>query len=87
MRRRVVAVGRVQNVGFRESCRREAAIRGVVGYVRNRSDGAVEAEFEGDEGAVVGMVAWCRVGPRLARVERLDIIDMATAGDTAFEVR
>ena len=47
LRRRVVVHGRVQGVWFRESARRRAAELGVAGWVRNRADGAVEAELEG----------------------------------------
>ncbi len=50
VRQRVVITGRVQGVFFRDSTRREAARRGVAGWVRNRGDGAVEAVFEGPSG-------------------------------------
>jgi acylphosphatase len=52
VRRRVVVHGRVQGVVFRDATRREAARRGVAGWVTNRSDGAVEAVFEGDAESV-----------------------------------
>ena len=45
VRRRVVVRGRVQGVFFRDTVRRQAAQRGVSGWVTNRSDGAVEAVF------------------------------------------
>ncbi|MBF0425144.1 MAG: acylphosphatase [Magnetococcales bacterium] len=67
--------GRVQGVGFRESTREEADQLGVTGWVRNDSDGSVEAIFCGTPGLVDTMVAWCRKGPPLARVLRLDIQD------------
>ena len=41
--RRVVVEGSVQGVGYREFTRRAALSLGVAGWVRNRSDGAVEA--------------------------------------------
>jgi acylphosphatase len=41
--RLVVAEGAVQGVGYREFTRRAALRLGVSGWVRNRSDGAVEA--------------------------------------------
>ena len=46
-----------------------ARANGVAGWVRNRADGSVEAEFEGGPDAVARMVAWCRLGPPRARVE------------------
>ena len=82
VRKRVVVAGEVQGVFFRDSCRREAAAHGVAGWVRNRSDGAVEAVFEGDEAGVRRMVDWCRTGPPRARVAHVDVIDEPPTGDT-----
>lgn len=65
--------GRVQGVYFRESLRREAEMRGVGGWVRNRREGAVEAMLQGDEEAVLAVIAWCRRGPEMARVEHVEI--------------
>ena len=56
IRRRVVAHGRVQGVFFRDATRRRAETRGVAGWVSNRSDGAVEAVFEGEPDAVESML-------------------------------
>jgi len=86
-RRRVVVHGMVQGVFFRESCRQEAQRHGVVGWVTNRPDGAVEAHFEGDPAAVETMVAWAGHGPRHANVERVETWDEEPAGDTRFSVR
>ena len=66
IRRRVVAHGRVQGVFFRDSCRRQASVHGVSGWVTNREDGAVEAVFEGDPAAVQALVEWTRRGPSRA---------------------
>jgi acylphosphatase len=73
IRRRVVVWGHVQGVFFRETTRRRAQAAGVSGWVRNRPDGAVEAVLEGDEEAVERLVAFCREGPRGARVDRVDV--------------
>jgi acylphosphatase len=86
-RTRVVVSGLVQGVFFRDSCRREAMAAGVSGWVRNRSDGAVEAVFEGDERAVQRLVAWCRHGPPHAQVEKLTTYDEAPEGLAGFRVR
>lgn len=87
VRRRVVVSGRVQGVFFRDSCQREAVGLGVTGWVRNTHDGAVEAVFEGDDGAVEQMVAWCRVGPRMARVDKVEVHDEPVVGEDRFRVR
>ena len=86
-RRRVVVRGRVQGVFFRDSCRREASSRRVAGWVTNRPDGAVEAVFEGEPGAVEAMVDWCRRGPRGADVDSVDQTAEDPEGLSGFEIR
>lgn len=78
--------GRVQGVFFRDTCRREADRRGVTGWVRNRSDGRVEAVFEGPEAAVAAMVAWCRRGPALASVDALEVHEEPAGGLVGFTI-
>jgi acylphosphatase len=70
----VIVAGRVQGVGYREFARRAAEMRGVAGFVRNRSDGAVEAHLIGEAAAVAAMLADLRRGPPHARVASLEII-------------
>ena len=73
LRARILITGRVQGVLYRASLREEAARLGVAGWARNLRDGRVESLFEGDREAVEALIAWCRRGPPLARVERVDI--------------
>jgi acylphosphatase len=87
VRRRVVVHGDVQGVFFRDSCRREAESRGLAGWVTNRRDGAVEAVFEGDPGAVEAMVDWCGRGPRGADVDSVDTSTEDPEGLIGFEIR
>jgi acylphosphatase len=87
IRKRVVARGNVQGVFFRDATQREAKSAGVAGWVRNRSDGAVEAVFEGDEQAVERMVEFARRGPRRADVEDLEVVDEDPEGLSGFDVR
>ena len=87
VRRRVAVSGLVQGVFFRDTCRREAAAAGVAGWVRNLTDGRVEAVFEGAPEAVDRMVAWCRRGPSGAVVEDVDVRDEAVEGLGGFSVR
>src|SRR4051794_9487359 len=85
--KRVVVSGQVQGVFFRASARREAERHGVGGWARNCSDGTVEALFEGDADAVERLVAWCREGPRGARVEHVRVEDAEPSGSGGFSVR
>ncbi len=68
-----MSAGRVQGVFFRSATKREAEIRGVKGWVRNLSDGRLEAVFEGEEEAVKALIDFCRHGPRSAIVTGLDL--------------
>jgi acylphosphatase len=87
IRRRVVVCGRVQGVGFRAATRSRAEALGVAGWVRNLPDGRVEAAFEGDPEAVGALVGFCREGPRLARVEHLEVCEEPVEGLRRFEFR
>jgi acylphosphatase len=87
IRRRVLIHGQVQGVFFRDTTRRQAESRGVAGWVGNRSDGAVEAAFEGDDDDVEAMIAFCRQGPRGAEVESVDVSEEDPEGLSGFKVR
>lgn len=84
---RVVVHGRVQGVWFRQSCRRLAADLDLTGWVRNRTDGTVEALFEGPVDAVARAVAWCRSGPPAAVVTDIEVTEAAPSGLDGFAVR
>ncbi len=60
--------GRVQGVWFRAWTNKRAVDLGLDGWVRNRSDGTVEALFAGPQQAVECMVDTCREGPPAASV-------------------
>jgi len=84
---RVLVTGRVQGVFFRGTCAAQARSLSVVGWVRNLPDERVEAVFEGPEAAVEAMVAWCRRGPDLARVDDVQVLAEEPAGEIGFRVR
>lgn len=67
--RHVTVRGRVQGVGYRAWVDHEARTKNLEGWVRNLRDGSVEALFAGDEDVVTAMIAACRRGPSLARVD------------------
>jgi acylphosphatase len=84
---RVLVSGRVQGVWFRESCRDAAAAAGVSGWVRNLSDGRVEAVLEGPPAAVDRVVSWCHDGPSRARVDAVETQVEEPVGEAGFRVR
>ena len=73
--RHVFVEGRVQGVGYREFTRRRALRLGISGWVRNRSDGAVEAVVRGAAADVETLLAEMRKGPRGAGVTSLRIVE------------
>ena len=86
-RKRVIVHGMVQGVGFRYYTEAQAGSLGLGGYVRNRSDGAVEAEIEGDDDAVERMLTWLHQGPRSATVESVQVTDLTEHGEAGFSIR
>jgi acylphosphatase len=65
--------GLVQGVGYRYALRDEAQRRGVAGWVRNRTDGSVEAVLQGSPERVAELIAWTRRGPPASRVDDVQI--------------
>ena len=88
MRRvRAIVTGRVQGVSYRASTADEAQRLGLTGWVRNRMDGSVELEAEGEADRVADLLAWCEHGPPAARVSRVVVEELAPGGDAEFTVR
>lgn len=86
-RKHVVVRGLVQGVGFRWHAREAAERLGLAGWVRNRPDGAVEAEAEGPASAVADFVAELRAGPPSGRVDSVEVRDVPPKRDArSFEV-
>ena len=79
--------GRVQGVGYRMWLEREAGRAGLRGWVRNRSDGSVEALLIGDAGAIDRVAAACERGPRLAVVTAIRRDVAQDDGSAGFEAR
>lgn len=69
---RVRIHGRVQGVWFRAWTVEQAQALGLSGWVRNRTDGSVEAVFSGPAREVEEMIARCGQGPPAAQVERVE---------------
>ena len=87
VRSRVLVSGQVQGVSFRLACQRMAWQHGVAGWVRNLSDGRVEAVFEGPAGEVERLLDWARRGPRMAVVADVAVQPEQPEGLGTFQIR
>jgi acylphosphatase len=81
VRAHVFVSGKVQGVYFRQNTQTVAQEHGVHGWVRNLSDGRVEAVFEGDKDAVSKVVEWCRRGPAASRVDGVEVKNEKYTGE------
>ena len=69
----VIISGQVQGVWYRASTKQKAEQLGLLGWVRNTTDGCVEAVFEGEKEQVDRMIDWCYQGPPYAKVEKVEV--------------
>ncbi len=84
----VHVVGVVQGVWFRRSTQEQASRLGLVGWVRNRSDGSVELEAQGEAAKVAALVQWCHDGPPAARVRSVTPQTIEpVSGENSFDIR
>jgi acylphosphatase len=84
----IIVHGLVQGVGFRWFVAREAGALGLHGFVKNRPEGTVELEAEGDRSLVESLIAHVKVGPRSAQVRDLTIEWQQPQNDMKpFEIR
>jgi acylphosphatase len=79
--------GAVQGVGFRAFVVQEARKLGLDGWVRNRSDGTVEALVSGETKQVEALVAACMRGPPGARVTNLELKTAEAPAEKGFRSR
>ena len=78
----ITIFGRVQAVGFRDWMKDQAEKRGLFGWVRNASDGSVEAFIQGEDESLNDLLAFSWEGPDLADVE--DVLTQDTKVDESF---
>jgi len=72
-RAKIFISGRVQGVLFRDFTQRRASSLGVTGWVKNLPDGRVEVLAEGEKDKIIELMENLKRGPRMARVEDLDV--------------
>ena len=88
-RRRWIARGRVQGVGFRWYVWREAERLGLGGFARNLRDGGVEVVSQGPDAALDQLEQALRLGPAGARVDALEQLDVPAELEVpnSFEIK
>lgn len=84
--RDVTVRGMVQGVAFRWTTLQRAEQQRVTGWVRNETDGSVQAHLEGSPDAVANVIAWMRHGPSGADVEALEERQSEIVGHRSFDV-
>ena len=70
----VFVTGSVQGVGFRQFIKQHAVKLGLHGWVRNCSDGSVEAKFSGSQETIEQMISLCKKGTFLAEVKEISVV-------------
>ncbi len=84
----LVVHGSVQGVFFRSNTKKEALSLGLKGYVRNIDNGCVEVVAEGPEDKIKEFIAFCKKGPEMANVSKVDVkFEEASGKFEGFEVR
>jgi len=78
---RIYVSGLVQGVFYRANAQKEAQRLKVTGYIKNLLDGRVEAVIEGEDICVDKMIQWCEVGPKYARVDKVEVINETYKGE------
>ena len=83
----IVVSGRVQGVGFRFFTTNHARKHKLNGWVRNRDDGTVEIEAQGEEKDLEEFRKEVHAGPILAKVTDLKVVEIPHQQDESnFEV-
>jgi len=86
-RTRITITGHVQGVWFRKSAKDEAEKLGLVGWVKNLSNGGVLAEAEGKSVDVERFITWCYKGPENAVVTGVETENVPLEADFGFVIR
>ena len=83
----IMVCGLVQGVGFRMYVAREASARNLSGWTRNRQNGSVEIEAQGNKGLVDELIRQVQIGPSRARVTSIKVRETAIdAADSGFRI-
>lgn len=79
--------GRVQGVFFRQSAQKKAEELALSGLVRNEPDGSVYIAVEGEESKLTEFQQWCKQGPPMATVNKLEVSEGTWQGFNGFVIQ
>jgi acylphosphatase len=81
--------GKVQGVGFRHFTQKNASTLGLKGWVKNLSNGKVEAMVEGPGKKVDELIEKCKQGPPSAYVKEVQVeaVEQKKSALSEFEIR
>ena len=83
----VFVSGDLERVDFRQAIADKANEQGVTGWVKNLSDGRIEAVLEGPRDEVYRVVGLCRAGPRGATVAGVQVDREPPKDEKSFRVK
>lgn len=76
----------MQGVWYRGATQKKAKELGIVGFVKNEMDGSVYAELEGEENKLRELIDWCKKGPELAIVKKVETEEGNLQGFISFDI-
>ncbi len=77
----IIVKGKVQGVYFRDYTQRQALKLGLKGTVRNKSDGSVEIQGQGDLSQLQKLEEWCWEGPPYSSVVAVNVKEISNLTD------
>jgi len=84
---RINIYGKVQGVGFRYSALQKANEMGIYGFVKNRTDGSVYIEADGETEILEQFILWLKKGPSWSRVDEIRVNDIPFNNYKCFVVK
>lgn len=85
---RILIEGRLQGMNFRYQTQQIAARLGLVGFIRNLSDGRTEIEAQGEKDRVEELLNWCQQEPHSSNIKSIMFrYEEPTKGYTEFMMR
>lgn len=82
----IIITGKVQGVFFRKSAKDKAQELGIKGVVKNKPEGSVYIEAEGEEAILGEFIVWCKKGPSQAKVDDVIVTEGSVVDYEKFEI-